>query len=258
MFDDLVSLRLRKQEDEESEEEDVQAKKRKRKRKKNNNKRSEKKLFDQIARIERAVTESLSEEEFVSRRPVRQVAVCFGATANRPVETYVIDLEDVEYCVRGVEEDERESQKKTKSAANRIVRAIMPHVAGLRTSPSRTSQKIWVFLKHEDAATGNDDGDTDDTNVTRVELSERFTMKRNLNSLFEEPNEEEERGTRKNVKGKVYARIVLKSSTKSSPSHPVPSSSSFSSSSPRSWYQSRFVSKGFRFKETAAAASATR
>ena len=74
VFDDLVSLRLRKQEDEESEEEDVQAKKRKRKRKKNNNKRSEKKLFDQIARIERAVTESLSEEEFVSRRPVRQVA----------------------------------------------------------------------------------------------------------------------------------------------------------------------------------------
>ena len=258
VFDDLVSLRLRKQEDEESEEEDVQAKKRKRKRKKNNNKRSEKKLFDQIARIERAVTESLSEEEFVSRRPVRQVAACFGATANRPVETYVIDLEDVEYCVRGVEEDERESQKKTKSAANRIVRAIMPHVAGLRTSPSRTSQMIWVFLKHEDAATGNDDGDTDDTNVTRVELSERFTMKRNLNSLFEEPNEEEERGTRKNVKGKVYARIVLKSSTKSSPSHRVPSSSSFSSSPPRSWYQSRFVSKGFRFKETAAAASATR
>ena len=118
----------------------------------------------------------------------------------------------------------------------------------LRTQPfAHFTKKIWVFLKHEDAATGNDDGDTDDTNVTRVELSERFTMKRNLNSLFEEPNEEEERGTRKNVKGKVYARIVLKSSTKSSPSHPVPSSSSFSSPRARGTkvvsFRKGFVSK---------------
>ena len=191
--------------------------------------------------------ESLSEEEFASRQPVKRVAVCFGATVNRPVETYIIDLEDVRYSAtrgEGGEEEEAQSEKKTKSAANRIVRAVMPHVAGLRTKTSRTSQKIWIFLKHEDAA-DNDDESDDEKNALRAELSNRFAMKRNLNGLFEAEEKEERRGTRKNVKGNVFVRIVLKSSSKPSSSSVVPASSC-------SWYQSRLVSKGFRFKESAA------
>ena len=249
MFADLVSLRRVEQKEEEEEEdpnEENAKEKTKKKRKRKSSKRSEKKLFNQIAQIERLM-ESLSEEEFASRQPVKRVAVCFGATVNRPVETYIIDLEDVRYSAtrgEGGEEEEAQSEKKTKSAANRIVRAVMPHVAGLRTNPSRTSQKIWIFLKHEDAA-DNDDENDDEKNTLRAELSNRFAMKRNLNGLFEAEEKEERRGTRKNVKGSVFARIVLKSSSKPSSSSVVPASSC-------SWYQSRLVSKGFRFKETAA------
>ncbi len=248
MFADLVSLRRVEQEEEEEEDpnEENAKEKTKKKRKRKSSKRSEKKLFNQIAQIERLM-ESLSEEEFASRHPVKRVAVCFGATVNRPVETYIIDLEDVRYsATRGEEgeEEEAQSEKKTKSSANRIVRAVMPHVAGLRTNPSRTSQKIWIFLKHEDAA-DNDDENDDEKNALRAELSNRFAMKRNLNGLFEAEEKEERRGTRKNVKGNVFARIVLKSSSKPSSSSVVPASSC-------SWYQSRLVSKGFRFKETAA------
>jgi len=254
VFDDLLSLRLLRREEEEEEEEEENAttkKKRKRKSKKKSSKRSEKKLSNQIAQVERALMESLSEEEFASRRPVKRVAVCFGATANRPVETYIIDLEDVRYSVRGIEEEEEEEEeeamreKKTKSAANRIVRAVMPHVAGLRTSPSRTSQKIWIFLRHEDTTSDIDD-ENDERSAHKIETSNLFAMKRNLDGLFEheEEGEEEEdkRGKRKNVKGNVFARIVLKSSSKpSSVIDPTPSCS---------WYQSRLVPKGFRFKET--------
>ena len=248
MFADLVSLRRveQKEEEEEDPNEENAKEKTKKKRKRKSSKRSEKKLFNQIAQIERLM-ESLSEEEFASRQPVKRVAVCFGATVNRPVETYIIDLEDVRYSAtrgEGGEEEEAQSEKKTKSAANRIVRAVMPHVAGLRTNPSRTSQKIWIFLKHEDAA-DNDDESDDEKNALRAELSNRFAMKRNLNGLFEAEEKEERRGTRKNVKGNVFARIVLKSSSKPSSSSVVPASSC-------SWYQSRLVSKGFRFKETAA------
>ena len=249
MFADLVSLRRVEQKEEEEEEdpnEENAKEKTKKKRKRKSSRRSEKKLFNQIAQIERLM-ESLSEEEFASRQPVKRVAVCFGATVNRPVETYIIDLEDVRYSAtrgEGGEEEEAQSEKKTKSAANRIVRAVMPHVAGLRTNPSRTSQKIWIFLKHEDAA-DNDDENDDEKNTLRAELSNRFAMKRNLNGLFEAEEKEERRGTRKNVKGSVFARIVLKSSSKPSSSSVVPASSC-------SWYQSRLVSKGFRFKETAA------
>ena len=249
MYADLVSLRRveQKEEEEEDPNEENAKEKTKKKRKRKSSKRSEKKLFNQIAQIERLM-ESLSEEEFASRQPVKRVAVCFGATVNRPVETYIIDLEDVRYSAtrgEGGEEEEAQSEKKTKSAANRIVRAVMPHVAGLRTNPSRTSQKIWIFLKHEDAA-DNDDESDDEKNALRAELSNRFAMKRNLNGLFEaEEKKEERRGTRKNVKGNVFARIVLKSSSKPSSSSVVPASSC-------SWYQSRLVSKGFRFKETAA------
>ena len=248
MFADLVSLRRveQKEEEEEDPNEENAKEKTKKKRKGKSSRRSEKKLFNQIAQIERLM-ESLSEEEFASRQPVKRVAVCFGATVNRPVETYIIDLEDVRYSAtrgEGGEEEEAQSEKKTKSAANRIVRAVMPHVAGLRTNPSRTSQKIWIFLKHEDAA-DNDDESDDEKNALRAELSNRFAMKRNLNGLFEAEEKEERRGTRKNVKGNVFARIVLKSSSKPSSSSVVPASSC-------SWYQSRLVSKGFRFKETAA------
>ena len=248
MYADLVSLRRveQKEEEEEDPNEENAKEKTKKKRKRKSSKRSEKKLFNQIAQIERLM-ESLSEEEFASRQPVKRVAVCFGATVNRPVETYIIDLEDVRYSEtrgEGGEEEEAQSEKKTKSAANRIVRAVMPHVAGLRTNPSRTSQKIWIFLKHEDAA-DNDDESDDEKNALRAELSNRFAMKRNLNGLFEAEEKEERRGTRKNVKGNVFARIVLKSSSKPSSSSVVPASSC-------SWYQSRLVSKGFRFKETAA------
>ena len=248
MFADLVSLRRveQKEEEEEDPNEENAKEKTKKKRKRKSSRRSEKKLFNQIAQIERLM-ESLSEEEFASRQPVKRVAVCFGATVNRPVETYIIDLEDVRYSAtrgEGGEEEEAQSEKKTKSAANRIVRAVMPHVAGLRTNPSRTSQKIWIFLKHEDAA-DNDDESDDEKNALRAELSNRFAMKRNLNGLFEAEEKEERRGTRKNVKGSVFARIVLKSSSKPSSSSVVPASSC-------SWYQSRLVSKGFRFKETAA------
>jgi hypothetical protein len=248
MYADLVSLRRveQKEEEEEDPNEENAKEKTKKKRKRKSSKRSEKKLFNQIAQIERLM-ESLSEEEFASRQPVKRVAVCFGATVNRPVETYIIDLEDVRYSAtrgEGGEEEEAQSEKKTKSAANRIVRAVMPHVAGLRTNPSRTSQKIWIFLKHEDAA-DNDDESDDEKNALRAELSNRFAMKRNLNGLFEAEEKEERRGTRKNVKGNVFARIVLKSSSKPSSSSVVPASSC-------SWYQSRLVSKGFRFKETAA------
>lgn len=248
MFADLVSLRRveQKEEEEEDPNEENAKEKTKKKRKRKSSRRSEKKLFNQIAQIERLM-ESLSEEEFASRQPVKRVAVCFGATVNRPVETYIIDLEDVRYSAtrgEGGEEEEAQSEKKTKSAANRIVRAVMPHVAGLRTNPSRTSQKIWIFLKHEDAA-DNDDENDDEKNALRAELSNRFAMKRNLNGLFEAEEKEERRGTRKNVKGSVFARIVLKSSSKPSSSSVVPASSC-------SWYQSRLVSKGFRFKETAA------
>ena len=249
MFADLVSLRRVEQKEEEEEEdpnEENAKEKTKKKRKRKSSRRSEKKLFNQIAQIERLM-ESLSEEEFASRQPVKRVAVCFGATVNRPVETYIIDLEDVRYSAtrgEGGEEEEAQSEKKTKSAANRIVRAVMPHVAGLRTNPSRTSQKIWIFLKHEDAA-DNDDENDDEKNTLRAELSNRFAMKRNLNGLFEAEEKEERRGTRKNVKGSVFARIVLKSSSKPSSSSVVPASSC-------SWYQSRLVSKGFRFKESAA------
>ena len=248
MFADLVSLRRveQKEEEEEDPNEENAKEKTKKKRERKSSKRSEKKLFNQIAQIERLM-ESLSEEEFASRQPVKRVAVCFGATVNRPVETYIIDLEDVRYSAtrgEGGEEEEAQSEKKTKSAANRIVRAVMPHVAGLRTNPSRTSQKIWIFLKHEDAA-DNDDENDDEKNALRAELSNRFAMKRNLNGLFEAEEKEERRGTRKNVKGSVFARIVLKSSSKPSSSSVVPASSC-------SWYQSRLVSKGFRFKETAA------
>ena len=249
MYADLVSLQRVEQEEEEEEEdpnEENAKEKTKKKRKRKSSKRSEKKLFNQIAQIERLM-ESLSEEEFASRQPVKRVAVCFGATVNRPVETYIIDLEDVRYSAtrgEGGEEEEAQSEKKTKSAANRIVRAVMPHVAGLRTNPSRTSQKIWMFLKHEDAADSDDEND-DEKNALRAELSNRFAMKRNLNGLFEAEEKEERRGTRKNVKGNVFARIVLKSSSKPSSSSVVPASSC-------SWYQSRLVSKGFRFKETAA------
>ena len=248
MFADLVSLRRveQKEEEEEDPNEENAKEKTKKKRKRKSSRRSEKKLFNQIAQIERLM-ESLSEEEFASRQPVKRVAVCFGATVNRPVETYIIDLEDVRYSAtrgEGGEEEEAQSEKKTKSAANRIVRAVMPHVAGLRTNPSRTSQKIWIFLKHEDAA-DNDDENDDEKNTLRAELSNRFAMKRNLNGLFEAEEKEERRGTRKNVKGSVFARIVLKSSSKPSSSSVVPASSC-------SWYQSRLVSKGFRFKESAA------
>jgi len=251
MYADLVSLQRVEQEEEEEEEdpnEENAKEKTKKKRKRKSSKRSEKKLFNQIAQIERLM-ESLSEEEFASRQPVKRVAVCFGATVNRPVETYIIDLEDVRYSAtrgEGGEEEEAQSEKKTKSAANRIVRAVMPHVAGLRTNPSRTSQKIWMFLKHEDAADSDDEND-DEKNALRAELSNRFAMKRNLNGLFEAEEKEERRGTRKNVKGNVFARIVLKSSSKpsSSLSSVVPASSC-------SWYQSRLVSEGFCFKETAA------
>ena len=248
MYADLVSLRRveQKEEEEEDPNEENAKEKTKKKRKRKSSRRSEKKLFNQIAQIERLM-ESLSEEEFASRQPVKRVAVCFGATVNRPVETYIIDLEDVRYSAtrgEGGEEEEAQSEKKTKSAANRIVRAVMPHVAGLRTNPSRTSQKIWIFLKHEDAA-DNDDESDDEKNALRAELSNRFAMKRNLNGLFEAEEKEERRGTRKNVKGNVFARIVLKSSSKPSSSSVVPASSC-------SWYQSRLVSKGFRFKETAA------
>ena len=248
MFADLVSLRRveQKEEEEEDPNEENAKEKTKKKRKRKSSRRSEKKLFNQIAQIERLM-ESLSEEEFASRQPVKRVAVCFGATVNRPVETYIIDLEDVRYSAtrgEGGEEEEAQSEKKTKSAANRIVRAVMPHVAGLRTNPSRTSQKIWIFLKHEDAAE-NDDENDDEKNALRAELSNRFAMKRNLNGLFEAEEKEERRGTRKNVKGSVFARIVLKSSSKPSSSSVVPASSC-------SWYQSRLVSKGFRFKESAA------
>ena len=248
MFADLVSLRRveQKEEEEEDPNEENAKEKTKKKRKRKSSRRSEKKLFNQIAQIERLM-ESLSEEEFASRQPVKRVAVCFGATVNRPVETYIIDLEDVRYSAtrgEGGEEEEAQSEKKTKSAANRIVRAVMPHVAGLRTNPSRTSQKIWIFLKHEDAA-DNDDESDDEKNALRAELSNRFAMKRNLNGLFEAEEKEDRRGTRKNVKGNVFARIVLKSSSKPSSSSVVPASSC-------SWYQSRLVSKGFRFKETAA------
>ena len=248
MYADLVSLRRveQKEEEEEDPNEENAKEKTKKKRKRKSSKRSEKKLFNQIAQIERLM-ESLSEEEFASRQPVKRVAVCFGATVNRPVETYIIDLEDVRYSAtrgEGGEEEEAQSEKKTKSAANRIVRAVMPHVAGLRTNPSRTSQKIWIFLKHEDAADNDDESDAE-RNALRAELSNRFAMKRNLNGLFEAEEKEERRGTRKNVKGNVFARIVLKSSSKPSSSSVVPASSC-------SWYQSRLVSKGFRFKETAA------
>ena len=149
MFADLVSPRRveQKEEEEEDPNEENAKEKTKKKRKRKSSRRSEKKLFNQIAQIERLM-ESLSEEEFASRQPVKRVAVCFGATVNRPVETYIIDLEDVRYSAtrgEGGEEEEAQSEKKTKSAANRIVRAVMPHVAGLRTNPSRTSQKIWIF-----------------------------------------------------------------------------------------------------------------
>jgi hypothetical protein len=188
MYADLVSLRRveQKEEEEEDPNEENAKEKTKKKRKRKSSKRSEKKLFNQIAQIERLM-ESLSEEEFASRQPVKRVAVCFGATVNRPVETYIIDLEDVRYSAtrgEGGEEEEAQSEKKTKSAANRIVRAVMPHVAGLRTNPSRTSQKIWIFLKHEDAA-DNDDESDDEKNALRAELSNRFAMKRNLNGLFD-------------------------------------------------------------------------
>jgi hypothetical protein len=256
LYEDLISLRLlRREEEEEEEEEETEEeeenattkKKRKRKSKKKSSKRSQKKLSNQIAQVERALMESLSEEEFASRRPVKRVAVCFGATANRPVETYIIDLEDVRYSARGIEEEEEEAmrEKKTKSAANRIVRAVMPHVAGLRTNPSRTSQKIWIFLRHEDTTSDIDD-ENDERSAHKIETSNLFAMKRNLDGLFEHEEEEEEeedkRGKRKNVKGNVFARIVLKSSSKpSSVIVPTPSCS---------WYQSRLVPKGFRFKET--------
>jgi hypothetical protein len=258
VFDDLLSLRLLRREEEEEEEEETEEeeenattkKKRKRKSKKKSSKRSEKKLSNQIAQVERALMESLSEEEFASRRPVKRVAVCFGATANRPVETYIIDLEDVRYSARGIEEEEEEEEeeamreKKTKSAANRIVRAVMPHVAGLRTNPSRTSQKIWIFLRHEDTTSDIDD-ENDEKSAPKIETSNLFAMKRNLDGLFgheEEGEEDDKRGKRKNVKGNVFARIVLKSSSKpSSVLVPTPSCS---------WYQSRLVPKGFRFKET--------
>ena len=251
LYEDLISLRLlrrEEEEEEETEEEEENAttkKKRKRKSKKKSSKRSEKKLSNQIAQVERALMESLSEEEFASRRPVKRVAVCFGATANRPVETYIIDLEDVRYSARGIEEEEEEMrEKKTKSAATRIVRAVMPHVAGLRTNPSRTSQKIWIFLRHEDTTSDIDD-ENDERSAPKIETSNLFAMKRNLDGLFEheeEGEEEDKRGKRKNVKGNVFARIVLKSSSKpSSVIVPTPSCS---------WYQSRLVPKGFRFKET--------
>ena len=167
MFADLVSLRRveQKEEEEEDPNEENAKEKTKKKRKRKSSRRSEKKLFNQIAQIERLM-ESLSEEEFASRQPVKRVAVCFGATVNRPVETYIIDLEDVRYSAtrgEGGEEEEAQSEKKTKSAANRIVRAVMPHVAGLRTNPSRTSQKIWIFLKHEDAADNDDENDDERT-----------------------------------------------------------------------------------------------
>ena len=178
---------------------------------------------------------------------MKRVAVCFGATANRPVETYIIDLEDVRYSAREIEEEEEEEamrEKKTKSAANRIVRAVMPHVAGLRTNPSHTSQKIWIFLRHEDTTSDIDD-ENDETSAPKIETSNLFAMKRNLDGLFEhveEGEEDDKRGKRKNVKGNVFARIVLKSSSKpSSVIVPTPSCS---------WYQSRLVPKGFRFKES--------
>jgi len=252
LYEDLISLRLLRREEEEQEQETEEEeenattkKKRKRKSKKKSSKRSEKKLSNQIAQVERALMESLSEEEFASRRPVKRVAVCFGATANRPVETYIIDLEDVRYSARGTEEEEEAMrEKKTKSAANRIVRAVMPHVAGLRTNPSRTSQKIWIFLRHEDTTSDIDD-ENDGRSAPKIETSNLFAMKRNLDGLFEheeEGEEEDKRGERKNVKGNVFARIVLKSSSKpSSVIVPTPSCS---------WYQSRLVPKGFRFKET--------
>jgi hypothetical protein len=251
VFDDLVSLRPLRREEEEEEENATTKKKRKRKSKTKSSKRSEKKLSNQIAQVERALMESLSEEEFASRRPVKRVAVCFGATANRPVETYIIDLEDVRYSARGIEEEEEEEEeeeamreKKTKSAANRIVRAVMPHVASLRTNPSRTSQKIWIFLRHEDTTSDIDD-ENDERSAPIIETSNLFAMKRNLDGLFEheeEGEEDDKRGKRKNVKGNVFARIVLKSSSKpSSVIVPTPSCS---------WYQSRLVPKGFRFKET--------
>ena len=247
VFDDLVSLRLLRREEEEEEENATTKKKRKRKSKKKSSKRSEKKLSNQIAQVERALMESLSEEEFASRRPVKRVAVCFGATANRPVETYIIDLEDVRYSAREIEEEEEEEamrEKKTKSAANRIVRAVMPHVAGLRTNPSHTSQKIWIFLRHEDTTSDIDD-ENDERSAPKIETSNLFAMKRNLDGLFEhveEGEEDDKRGKRKNVKGNVFARIVLKSSSKpSSVIVPTPSCS---------WYQSRLVPKGFRFKES--------
>jgi len=256
LYEDLISLRLLRREEEEQEQETEEEeenattkKKRKRKSKKKSSKRSQKKLSNQIAQVERALMESLSEEEFASRRPVKRVAVCFGATANRPVETYIIDLEDVRYSARGIEEEEEEEEeemreKKTKSAANRIVRAVMPHVASLRTNPSRTSQKIWIFLRHEDTTSDIDD-ENDERSAPIIETSNLFAMKRNLDGLFEheeEGDEDDKRGKRKNVKGNVFARIVLKSSSKpSSVIVPTPSCS---------WYQSRLVPKGFRFKET--------
>jgi len=248
MFADLVSLRRveQKEEEEEDPNEENAKEKTKKKRKRKSSRRSEKKLFNQIAQIERLM-ESLSEEEFASRQPVKRVAVCFGATVNRPVEAYIIDLEDVRYSAtrgEGGEEEEAQSEKKTKSAANRIVRAVMPHVAGLRTNPSHTSQKIWIFLRHEDTTSDIDD-ENDETSAPKIETSNLFAMKRNLDGLFEhveEGEEDDKRGKRKNVKGNVFARIVLKSSSKpSSVIVPTPSCS---------WYQSRLVPKGFRFKES--------
>ena len=97
MFADLVSLRRveQKEEEEEDPNEENAKEKTKKKRKRKSSRRSEKKLFNQIAQIERLM-ESLSEEEFASRQPVSEWR-CLEATVNRPVETYIIDLEDVRY-----------------------------------------------------------------------------------------------------------------------------------------------------------------
>ena len=189
--------------------------------------RSDKKLIARINAIESVLMDSINEEEFANRRAT-QVALCFGSNASKPVETYVLDFEDVLYESGYSNEDDEEDEKKrkeAKSAANRLVRAMMP-----------TSQKIWVCLKHEE--------DIDGT-------TNRFVIKRNIGNVLElaETSGLKEIQSRKaKPKGKVFARIVLKSSTKSLLGlEKLPNEQRLASSS--SWFQSVCVPKGFRFKD---------
>jgi hypothetical protein len=200
--------------------------------------RSDKKLIARINAIESVLMDSINEEEFANRRAT-QVALCFGSNASKPVETYVLDFEDVLYESGYSNEDDEEDEKKrkeAKSAANRLVRAMMPTISGLTTTPTPTSQKIWVFLKHEE--------DIDGT-------TNRFVIKRNIGNVLElaETSGLKEIQSRKaKPKGKVFARIVLKSSTKSLLGlEKLPNEQRLASSS--SWFQSVCVPKGFRFKD---------